>query len=191
MFELENIKRPETLTDLERAARYFYIQRLCFGGKPVCRTYGATVTGTPRLNISAIEERLIEVHWRLEKVAIENLDVCRCVEMYDRKTTLFYLDPPYYGTAGYSVPFKAPDYDRVVQVLKGISGRFILSINDVPETRALFKDFEIRTAKVKYCVGRSAASRKPDRGELLVTNFSGPMQPSGSRPAPARKSPSN
>lgn len=44
MYEWEKMKRPETLTDLQRAARYYYLQRLGFGGKTVGRTFG-TSTG--------------------------------------------------------------------------------------------------------------------------------------------------
>lgn len=176
LFDLEKIKRPETLTDIQRAVRYFYLQKLCFGGRPTGRTFGATVVGSPRLNLSAVEERLIEVHWRLERVTIENLDVCRCIEMYDRPTTLFYLDPPYFGTAGYEVSFAGPDYSRLVKALQSINGRFILSINDVPAMREAFSGFTLHRAGVKYSVSRQAGARGSERGELIVTNFSTPVR---------------
>lgn len=31
---------PDTLTDIQRAARFFYLQKTCFGAKPVGRTFG-------------------------------------------------------------------------------------------------------------------------------------------------------
>lgn len=95
IFELENLKRPETLTDIQRAVRYYYLQRLAFGGKTTDRTFGTATSGGPRLNLSTVEETLLEVHWRLKGVVIENLDCCDCIRRYDRPETFFYIDPPY------------------------------------------------------------------------------------------------
>lgn len=33
MFEWAELQHVDTLTDIQRAARFFYVQRLCFGGK--------------------------------------------------------------------------------------------------------------------------------------------------------------
>ena len=39
---------PETLTDIQRAARFFYLQKLSFGGKVDGRTFG-TATTSPQI----------------------------------------------------------------------------------------------------------------------------------------------
>ena len=49
LFDLENMKNPETLTDIQKAVRYFYLQKNCFGGKTVGRTFGMGATSGPRL----------------------------------------------------------------------------------------------------------------------------------------------
>lgn len=174
IFELESLKRPETLTDVQRACRYFYLQKLGFGGKTCGRTFGTSATGPARLNLTTIEERLIEVHWRLERVVIEHLDACECVRRYDRPTTVFYLDPPYWGTAGYAVDFGPEDYGRLVKTLGSISGRFILSLNDVPEVRSAFKQFHIRKISTRYSAGNGAIQkeiRAAEISEVLISNF--------------------
>lgn len=174
IFDLENMKHPETLTDIQKAVRYYYLQRCGFGGKVSARTFGTTATGPARLNLSTIEERLIEVHWRLSKVVIEHLDACECIRRYDRTSTLFYLDPPYWETAGYAVPFGQEDYIRLRDVLKGIKGRFILSLNDVAEVRLVFKDFKINRIMTKYSTGNGATdpqSRGVERAEVLIRNY--------------------
>lgn len=174
IFDLENLKNPETLTDIQKAVRYYYLQRCGFGGKVSARTFGATATGPARLNLSTIEERLIEVHWRLSKVTIEHLDACECIRRYDRPTTLFYLDPPYWETAGYAVPFLEEDYTRLQETLRSIKGRFILSLNDVPDVRRVFKDFKINRVMTKYSSGNGATKpemRSVDRAEVLIKNF--------------------
>lgn len=45
---------PSTLTDLERAARFLYLQCLAFGGKVSGRSFGVDTTGPARFNISRL-----------------------------------------------------------------------------------------------------------------------------------------
>lgn len=174
IFDWENMKIPETLTDIQRAVRYYYIQKLGFGGKTFDRTFGTSATGPARLNLMTIEDRLLDVHARLARVVIENLDACACIERYDRPETLFYLDPPYWQTAGYAVPFKDEDYCRVEAVLAKIKGRFVLSLNDAPEVRRIFRRFVITSVKTSYSAanGRSSAhDRQKARSELIISNI--------------------
>jgi len=174
VFELENKKRPETLTDVQRAVRYFYLQKNGFGGKTHGRTFEISVTSGPRLNLSNIEEKLLEVHWRLSNVIIEHLDACECIARYDRPETLFYLDPPYYGTPGYAVPFEHNDYVRVRLALDKIKGRFLLSLNDCKEVRQIFKGFSIKKISTTYSAANGLsdnANRSEPRHELLIKNF--------------------
>jgi DNA adenine methylase len=174
IFELENLKNPETLTDVQRAVRYYYLQRCCFGGKVSGRTFGTTATGPARLNLSNIEERLLEVHWRLSRVTIEHLDACECIRRYDRPTTLFYLDPPYWETCGYAVPFGEEDYSRLRDTLAQVKGRFLLSLNDHPEVRRIFKPFRITKVTTTYSSGNGATDpeiRGKEQAEVVIRNF--------------------
>jgi len=174
IFEIETMKNPETLTDVQKAVRYFYLQKLGFGGKVTSRTFGTSATGPARLNLSNLEERLLEVHWRLSRVVIEHLDACKCIERYDRTTTLFYLDPPYWETAGYAVAFSEADYTRLRHTLSRLKGRFMLSLNDVQPVRSLFKQFRIQKVSTKYSTGTAATApenRSVEQHEVIIRNF--------------------
>jgi len=174
IFELEKRKDPATLTDIQRAVRYYYLQKNGFGGKTHGRTFGTGATSPPRLNLTNIEERLLEVHWRLSRVFIEHLDACECIRRYDRTSTFFYLDPPYWGTAGYAVPFGDEDYVRLAELLGAIKGRFILSLNDTPQVRRAFKAFRKKRVTTKYTAdnGRGARTcRDRPKSELLIHNL--------------------
>ena len=174
IFEWESMKRPETLTDLQRAARYFYLQKCGFGGKVSGRTFGTGTTRPPSLNLSTLEDDLLRIHWRLERVTIESLDALECIRRYDRPTTFFYLDPPYFRTAGYAVVWPEARYQELAKLLAGIEGRFILSLNDCPEIRATFKPFSVKAVKTKYSSdnGRKQAQlRSKDAKEVLIRNF--------------------
>ena len=170
IFEIEKMKRPETLTDIQRAVRYFYLQRLCFGGKPKGRVYGMKTLGSPALNLSSIAETLLAVHWRLEKVNIEHLDAFDCLTRYDRPHTLFFIDPPYFhSTDDYAVSFDR--FQALADLLAGIKGRFLLSLGNCKEVRSIFRPFQQTEVKLGYSVGSSEASRKVQRSELIIQNF--------------------
>lgn len=174
IFELQKRTDPENLTDIQRAARYFYLQKLGFGGKTTGRTFGTSATGKSRLNLMSMDDHLLEVHWRFKQLTIEHLSAIDCIKRYDRKETLFYIDPPYYETAGYAVPFGHQDYLELVAVLSSIKGRFILSLNDHPKVREIFADFKIKRVTLKYSAGNSrtaSKTRSVERGELFIKNF--------------------
>jgi len=136
---------PEVLTDLERAARFYYLQRVGFGGKVRGRSFGVVTMSPVRFDITRLVPQLAELHERLAGVVIENLPYDAFVQRYDRPTTLFYLDPPYLGsedTYGAGL-FARDDYERLAVLLKGIQGRFIMSLNDHPQTRKCFAAFRL------------------------------------------------
>lgn len=161
---------PATLTDIQRAARFFYLQKLGFGGKVDGQTFGTATTSKARLNLMRLEEDLSAVHLRLHQVTIEQLDWAACVERYDRPHTLFYLDPPYYGTEGYGVDFGLDQYDRMADLLRTIKGKAVVSVNDIPEMRLAFKGLTMKRLSINYTVGASGQGRGP-KGELLICNF--------------------
>ena len=144
----------EHLTDLQRAARFLYVQRLAFGGKVAGRSFGVDKTGGARFNVLRLERDLEDLHDRLAGVVIERLDFGAFIARYDRPGMLFVLDPPYFGSEDdYGDGVFAPaDFDRLAAQLAGISGRFIMSINDVPEIRELFAGFELIEAELTYSV---------------------------------------
>lgn len=55
----------ETLTDIQRAARFYYLQKQAFGGKVADHTFGISTTSAPRFNLLRIEEELSLAHLRL------------------------------------------------------------------------------------------------------------------------------
>ena len=86
---------PDTLTDIQRAARFYYLQKLCFGGRMVNPSFGTATARPLRLNLLRIEEELSAAHLRPARVFVENLPYARVIEHYDRPTTFYYIDPPY------------------------------------------------------------------------------------------------
>lgn len=166
-FERLRASEPRLLTDLERAARFLYLQRLAFGGKPG-GVFGVSPTHGPRWSLSRLEPILEAAHERLEGVVLENLDWAELVRRYDTPDTLFYLDPPYWGgEADYGKGmFDQAAFGVMAERLRALRGRFILSINDRPEVRELFSGFEIQEVQVTYSIAKAGAKAA---GELLVS----------------------
>jgi DNA adenine methylase len=90
---------PATLADLERAGRFLYLQRLAFGGKVSGRNFGVDPRSAG-FNLARLAPVLDDIHDRLAGVTIENLNWLELIGRYDRPETLFYLDPPYWGSEG-------------------------------------------------------------------------------------------
>ncbi|MCE8015898.1 DNA adenine methylase [Halomonas sp. MCCC 1A17488] len=158
---------PRHLTDIQRAARFFYLQKLAFGGKVAGQTFGTSATSPPRLNLMRIEEDLSTAHLRLARTVVEHLDWAECMRRYDRPGTLFYLDPPYWGTAGYGNDFGLEQYHLMASLAREAKGQVVISVNDVPEMCEAFEGLTIHTTSIRYTVGREATDQ---RGELIITN---------------------
>lgn len=159
---------PDTLTDLERAARFLFLQRAGFGGKAVGRTFGVGFSQPARFDLTKLVPLLEDVHDRLSGVLIERLPFQDCIAKYDsRPGTLFYLDPPYWGcTDDYGKDIFSPaDFDLLRGQLEALQGRFILSINDTPEVRQIFGQFAIEEVQLNY---RVSGKVTPAR-ELIIS----------------------
>lgn len=160
---------PENLTDIQRAARYFYLLKNSFAGLVRNPGFHYNVIQPPSFNVNRIPEMIEAAHKRLARVQIENLPYEQILTRYDRPTTLFYLDPPYFGRKLYRFNFSDADFEELEHRLRNLRGKFVLSLNDLPEVRKLFSKFRFREVELHYTAQREAGKRYR---ELLITNFS-------------------
>lgn len=172
IFKWEQMKRPETLTDIQRAARFFYLQKLAFGGRVQGQSFGTATTSPPHLNLLRLEENLSQAHLRLSSVLIENEPWQNVIKRYDRAHTLFFCDPPYWQVEGYGVDFPLDNYQQLADFAKSIKGKMIITLNNHPDMRELFSGFKIKTAEIEYSLGldKPAKKRKVST-EMIITNF--------------------
>ena len=159
----------ETLTDIQRAARFYYLQKQAFGGKVADHSFGTSTTSAPRFNLLRIEEELSMAHLRLSRTLIEHLDWHQCIERYDRPHTLFYCDPPYWGTEGYGVDFGLENYDHMADLARRIKGKMIISVNDIPEMRQVFNGLNMQSVDISYNL--KVTGKPSPKKELVICNF--------------------
>lgn len=168
-FKWHQITPTEPLTDIQRAARFYYLQKSAFGGKVVGQNFGTSTTAKPNINLFRIEEDMSQAHMRLHSTTIENLPWQTCISKYDRPHTLFYCDPPYYGTEGYGVDFGLEQYDTMAGMARSMQGKMIISVNDIPEMRKAFDGLYIKSVPIKYTL--AGGGKEAARRELIITNW--------------------
>jgi len=181
VFEWQQMTAPETLTDIQRAARFFYLQKLAFGGKVEGQVFGTATTSPPRLNLLRLEEDLSAAHLRLQATYIENLPWQAIIEKYDRPHTLFYLDPPYWGTEGYGVEFGFDNYLKMAALAKSIQGSMLISVNDIESMRNTFSALHFEQLALNYTVGGGDGV---EARELLIWNDRAEALPKSPKPIP-------
>jgi DNA adenine methylase len=161
--EFERLSKcdPATLTDLERAARFLYLQKISYGGRVNNRSFAVGSEKAARFNITTLAPLLQDVHERLSGVVIDNLPYDKLILKHDREGMLFYLDPPYYDCEGYYGKdiFSKTDFEQLATLLSTLKGRFILSINDRPEVREIFKAFTLEQVEVGYSINGGAQAK--------------------------------
>jgi len=161
---------PSTLTDLQRSARFLYLQRLAFGGKVASRHFGVSTSTPARFDVTKLAPVLEALHERLAHVVIERLHWAAFIDRYDRPGTLFYLDPPYFGCED---DYGAELFDRsqfavMAERLARLKGRFILSLNDRPEVRETFAGFTIEGVETTYSIAGGDNAQRA--GEVIISN---------------------
>lgn len=171
--EFERMKKenPETLTDIQRAVRFYFLLKAGYAARINNPSFSVAVSSPPRINLLRVEEELSAVYIRLARVYVENKPYAEIITRFDRPDTLFYCDPPYYGYEDYYGPgiFTRDDFTSLRDQLAGISGKFILSINDHPEIRKLFSGHRIDVVKTSYTSG--GANKRKRVNELLIMNY--------------------
>jgi DNA adenine methylase len=157
-----------------------------FGGKVDGQTWG-TATTAPPINLLRIEEKLSAAYLRLAGTYVENLDWLACMTKYDRPHTLFFLDPPYWETAGYGVEFGWEQYEGMADKLGRIKGKAIVTLNDHSDIRRAFAAFEMERVDIKYTVG--GGGKIVNRHELIIYSWARGADGTPGRPAkPAKAS---
>lgn len=150
-------------TDIQRAAQFLYLLKYSYGGAMANYGYGRT---RPPKSHENVLESIKSVSSRLNHVYIEHSDYKDVLRRYDCPEAFFYLDPPYYVD---SVQVYSPiDHTELFDKLSSIKGRFLLSYDDRPEIRELYKDYDIIPLSRKALF---SGVKGKEYAELLIKNY--------------------
>lgn len=159
---------PATLTDIQRAGRHLYLLKNSYASLVLRLNYKCHVVQPPGFNPDRLSEQIEEAHKRLARVQIECLPYEKILKKFDRPETLFYLDPPYYARSLYRFNLTHDDFVEMAERLNDLQGKFVLSLNDTPEVREVFRRFKMKGIELAYTAQRNAGKRFR---EVIITNF--------------------
>ena len=138
----------------------------------LCATFGSTGQGKIYKD-SNIEPKLRKMPLYaeyLKNTSISNTDY-KSLFSHDSPNTFFYLDPPYEKSKGLYKD-AVIDYKQMVDRLKKLKGKFLLSINDSAEVRETFKDFKIMGLAVEGAgKNENSVIGVKIRKELFIKNY--------------------
>lgn len=161
------------ITDIQKAVQFFFIITRSFGSNGSTFGVAKRVHGGACRSQITVLDKIDGIHKRLDKVLIENKDFESLIKDYDFEGAFFYCDPPYSTGAGYkTTSTKDFEHERLRDVLKNIKGRFLLSYDDSPKIRELYKDFEIiEVSRYNGINHKPEANLNKTYKELIIANY--------------------
>lgn len=170
LLKQKNFKTPQ-----ERLYRNIFVSMNSFGGSR--KSYIGEKTANSYLNDPSKVSRKFPQKWqtdqfkeRLKDTTILNQDFKGVIKKYDSPTTFFYLDPPYSrADKNQNYTHTGVTIHDVYNAVKSIKGKFLISYDDVPEARKIFKDFNVIRVPTSYASGKGGVTKKVC--ELLIYNY--------------------
>lgn len=148
----------------------YYKIKYCngFGGRPISdKIYNYSNPLSTFKNIQFYKDKL-------KSAVLLSEDYKKVIYDYDNKNTFFFLDPPYENTSktfGYAKDSETFDFELLKETVDKIKGFFMMTINDSPYIRKLFKDYIIKKIDVRNAWYNNKTHTKKIRKELIIMNY--------------------
>ena len=154
-------------TEIQKAAAFVYCNFFGFGADN--STFGVQRLGFQTK--SFLVRKVISFSKRIDRVTIENLPWQRCLDLYDCKEALFFLDPPYTsGEVGVYKSWSIDDVHELRQRLSTIRGKWIVTLNDSADNRAVFAGCHIQATTTAAAMRKRTQGQTRARfGEIIIT----------------------
>lgn len=113
-----------------------------------------------RFNKEKLIEKIELIGSFSDKISLHRKDTVKFLEDEKIKSilkkSLLYLDPPYYvkGYQLYKNFYTYDDHLQISKIIKKLKTKWIVSYDNVPEIRSLYKDFYSKEFKLSYSAGR-------------------------------------
>ncbi len=160
------------ITDVQKAAQFFFLITRSFGGKGTSFGCVRKSAGGACKSLANTLYKIDAIYERLDQVLIEHKDFENLIKQYDYENAFFYCDPPYSTGYGYEVTTtKDFEHERLRDTLKNIKGKFLLSYDDSPKIRELYKDFEMIEVQRQKGINNRKGIKNNLYYELLIANY--------------------
>ncbi|MCW5314299.1 DNA adenine methylase [Nostoc sp. KVJ3] len=163
------------LSDLERAVRFFVLNRITFSGTVESGGFSQEAFHK-RFTESSIErlEKLEDI--LSNNVQITNLDYSDLLKP-DGKDVFLFLDPPYFNATKSKLYGKDGDlhtsfeHQRFPELLQQCHHRWLITYDDSPQIRENFQWANISAWELQYGMNNYKQSRAAKGKELFITNY--------------------
>jgi DNA adenine methylase len=172
-YELTHVD-TQSLSRLERAIRFFILNRITFSG--TVESGGFSLQAFQQRFTNSSIERIAFLKPILKDVKITNLNYSKLLETEDNKIFTF-LDPPYYSTAQSKLYGKKGNlhtsfaHDRFYQTMANCSQKWLVTYDNSLVIQEYFKDFYLHPWKLQYGMNNYKQGKAEKGQELIITNY--------------------
>lgn len=179
-YEIRSIN-PNDLPELEKAARFIYLNKTCFNGLYRVNSKGGfnVPIGSYKNPDIIQEDKLKRISKLLKKVNVKVMDFEKVVNKA-KKGDFIYFDPPYYPlkkgksfTTYTKGNFLEEEQKILANVFKKLDKKGCLcmaSNSDTKFIKELYKDFNIKFVKARRLIN-SKANGRGKINEIVITNY--------------------
>lgn len=175
--------QPGSMTDLQRAARWWWLNMASFGGQ-MGAGFGCTAKESMQKKTRSRIQCIDQASERLRDVLIEHEDFRVVIDRYDRPGALLYCDPPYVDHEdpykGEGAGFTEADHRDLAELLNKAQGKVALSYYPCRLVDELYPAPAWRRSEKRHlCVltnFREVPDADQERTELLLMNYDPPAQ---------------
>jgi DNA adenine methylase len=163
------LMKTGALTDLQRAALFIHANKTSFCASGTSFAVAKSPESSPFANRAALFDRIHMFALRMAQVAIENMDYRRLLQTYDHPGNLFFLDPPYLGAdvSNYR-GWTEIEMGHFQAAVLSLAGRWIVTVDDSPFNRSLWKGHDIHFVVSRNGVGNQAKAPGRTFGEMVI-----------------------
>jgi DNA adenine methylase len=116
-----------------------------------------------RYNRKELARRIQRIADSRKRIHLSNQDACAFIRRHrDTNNQLIYLDPPYYhsGKRLYLNHYHSPDHAKVSAVVESLACPWVVSYDDAPEIRKLYRKYRSRNIHLLHTAGTARIGRE-------------------------------
>ena len=168
----EELKRWNPKTNIDKAFRYFVINRTAYSGIMNLPNWGFSLTKS--VQPDKWGDRLIQSGQKLEGVKITCKSYIEVIAAPSDKKVWLFIDPPYFKAdqkRAYLHSFTRADHLQLLEVLKKTKHLFCLTYDNCEEIKELYSWAKIYERGWMYHTANSNVTTRKMGRELIISNY--------------------
>ena len=161
--------------DPEIAAKYLYVELQTFSGLTWDKAKYVDLKGKYKSKYNHFIDKLTNQKYikKLANLDAYNMNWKECIEWFDSRDTLFYIDPPYYNMEFYYTQnFDNDQHKQLADLLKTVRGKWALSYYHFDKLEEWYPKNKFRYAYKSFNRQNSSKKSGTAKGdEILIMNY--------------------